>query len=335
MRARNWLSGAIVVASVLMVGACGSAGDTTIPSDAAPQEVAEVAGLEGVHSGVVEANLFVTKLKKNEAISFRINGGFKDLDEGSLPRFYLAAGSQGRWNGRAADFNSLLTVLPDKAAIAYGQAEGEKSYEIEASTLDELKSKLDQARAEEGKGDVDACLEAAHDFDLAQLVRDPKIEGRREEADGTKAVLLVGDLDIPQLRDLLVELARDPDCGAQIKALGLPPAAQLATARVDFKKGFGGPRLTVAVDRHGVIRELSTRFECARLNGELFELQLDFKLGEVNRGIEVNGSMEGEPVDSLLRRFGTTREAALQAQGSEAVIGLLEGLGGSLTGRLP
>ena len=151
--------------------------------------------------------------------------------------------------------------------------------------------------------------------------------------------MIAGEIDIPRLQSLLVGLAQDPACGAQVEALGLPPAAQLEAAKVDFKKGFG-PRLTLAVDRHGVIRELSTRFECARLNGELFELQLDFHLNEVNQAIE-SWAIEsaevkaGKPLDDLLREFGTTQETALKAEGEEVAIAFLEGLGGSLAGRLP
>jgi hypothetical protein len=118
-----------------------------------------------------------------------------------------------------------------------------------------------------------------------------------------------------------------------MEALGLPAAAELEAAKVDFKKGFGGPHLTLAIDRYGVIRELSTRFECARLNGELFELQLDFRLSEVNRAIEVSGSPEGGSLDNLLRKFGTTQGAVLQAGSSEAVIAFVEGLSRAMTGR--
>jgi hypothetical protein len=332
---RQWLSGAIAVALAVSVGACsgGSSGEATIPPGAPPQEIAELAGLDGVHSGDAEANLIVTKLKKNEAISFRVNGSFKRLNEGASPELFMAASSQGQWNGHSADFNSSATVLPDKAAIAYGQGADEKSYQIEPSSFDGLRSKLDQARSEGGEGDLAACLEAAQGFDFARLLRAPKIEDHREESDGTKVVIVAGDLVISRLRSLFVELARDPDCAAQMKALGLPPAAQLETARVDFKKGFGGPRLTLAVDRHGVVHELSTRFECARLNGEFFELQLDFNLREVNRPIEVSDSVEGDSLSDLLRRLGTSEEAALKARGSEAVIAFLEGLGGALVGR--
>lgn len=333
--------GLIAAAAVIScLAACGGGGggatvdDTTIPPDAAPREIAEAADLEGVRSGRVGAELLVTKLKKKQVIQFRFNGSFRQLGEGSLPLFSMAASSEGQWNGRAVDFNSLLTVLPEHAVISYGRTEGEKSYEIETPTLEELRSKLNEALSGEGKGDVGACLEAARDFDFAQLFRDPKIEDRREESDGTNVFLISGKIDIPQLKRQLVKLAQDPECGAQLEALGLPPPAQLEAARVDFKKGFG-PHLTLAVDRHGVIRELTTRFECARLNGEFFELQLDFYLQEVNQAIETAAVAKGEPLGNLLRELGTTQEAALHAEAEEIVIAFLKGLGGSLTGRLP
>jgi hypothetical protein len=336
-RIRIGAAWAVAIALASFAGACGggSGGDEiTVASNAGPREVAEIAGLRDVHSGNLEASLVVTKLKRKESISLRLTAGFKRLGEGDLPQAYVATTSQGLWNGRKIDFDSLLLVLSGKAMVSYGSAGKRKSYEIELSALEELKSKLDQARAVGGEGNLAACLEAAGEFNLDQLVRDPEIEGRRKESDGTGVILINGAVDLPRLHDLLVSLAEDPGCGAQMEALGLPSASALEGARVDFKKGFE-PRLKLAVDRHGVLRELTTRFECARLNGELFELELTFGLKEVNQATEVYGSVEGESLDSLLRRFGTTKEAVLGADASEAVIGFLEGLGGVLSGRKP
>lgn len=334
---RTGLLGALAVALALAVGACGSgSGETTLPLDAPPREVAEVAGFSGVHSGSVEASLIVTKLKRDEAISFRANGGFDQLGEEPVPRFYVAATSQGRWNGREVNFNSLLRVLPSGAAISYGEGANQKSYEVPRPTLRGLKAKFEEAQGDGETGNVSACLAAAGEFDLSDLLRKPELEGRRKESDGTTVLLVKGAIDISALRNLFVKLARDPACGAQIEALGLPAAAKLEKARVDFKKGFGGPHLTLAVDRHGVIRELSTRFECARLNGEFFELQLNFNLREPNRATEVSSpGGEGKPLAGLLRQFGTTQGAALKAPGSAAVLAFLGGLGDALVGRRP
>ena len=331
-------SAVAAVVAVSSLVACGGGEDAsttlTVSPHAGAKTVAEVAGLEGVHSGEVEASLLVTKLKANEAISFRVDGSFARLGEESPPQLAMAASSQGHWDGRTVDFNSLLTVLPKEAALSYGHIEEEKPYEIEGPTLERLKSKFDEAQSEGGKGDVTACLEAARGLDLAQLIHAPEIEDRRTESDGTKVALISGEIDIPRLQGLLVRMLRDPDCGAQAEALGLPPAAQLEAAEVDFKKGFG-PRLTLAVDRHGIIRSLFTRFECARLNGEFFELQLNFSLREVNQASELTQAATGEPVEKLLREFGTTEEAALGAEAEELVVGFLRGLGAGLSGRLP
>lgn len=330
-----WVA-ATVLAIALTVGACGGGGsEATVPPDATAPEVAELAGFDGVHSGAVEASLVITKLKTKEAISMSVGGRFKHLAEGDLPLVFMNASSQGLWNGRDVNFNSLLILLSHAGWARYGLGAGEKHYRIAPSTLEAFDSKFMQAQEGGAVGDVGACLQASQESDLAGLMRDPKIEGRREEGDGTKVVLVTGDLVIGRLRSLLVKLARDPSCGAQMKALGLPSAGQLEASRVDFKKGIKGAPLTLAVDRHGVIRELTTRFECARLNGEFFELQLDFSLREVNQAIDVSGSTEGEPLDHLLRKFGTTQGAALRAEGDAAVIAFLKGLGGAMTGRLP
>jgi hypothetical protein len=332
--------GAMVIA-LLLLGGCGgdSSSDSetdeiTLSPAAPPKEVAEVAGAEGVHSGEAEVSLLISKPKEEEAVYIRVNGGFERLGEGPMPRLVsMDASSNGQWNGRSVDSNTFLDVSPEQAQIVYGKAAKEESYEIEAATIDTLMSKFEQAHSSEGRGDLAACLQASHGFELAQLLRDPEIEDRREESDHTKVIVVTGDLVISRLRDLAVQLARDPDCGAQLAALGLPPAGVLEAAKVDFKKGFGGPRLTLAVDRHGVIRELSTHFECARLNGEVFELQLDYGMREVNRSIEASVGGGGKPLDRLLQKLGTTEEAILGAESTETVIAFLEGLGGTLIGR--
>lgn len=329
-------TGAAAVVLAFSVAACGGGHDeTTVGVDSTPLEVAEAAGLHGVHSGIASGSLIVSKLKTKEVMSLSFSGGFKQPDQGGRPQFYLAADSKGRWNGRTIEFNSRLLVLADSGIINYGPAGKEGVYEIEGSTLEGLASKLSLARTDEGESDMTACPRAAEGFDFSQLLRDPEVEGRHREGDGTEVVVVKGELAIPRLQNLLVGLAKDPDCGAQMKALGLPSAAELEAARVDFKKGFGGPYLTLAVDSHGVFRGLSTRFECARLNGELFELQLDLGLAEPNQEVDVSGEAETKPLDSLLRKFGTTQEAILRAGADEAVIAFLEELSGAMTGRLP
>jgi hypothetical protein len=338
MRSLRVIGLVVSVVAVSWLTACGGGGGgEAAQSEAAaalPREIVESLGLRKVHSGHLEASLFVTKLKEEEGLSLRLIGSFQQLGEGATPQFSLDMTSQGDWNGHLADFNGQLTDFSDKASITYGPTEGEQPYRIETSTLNALGSKLREARAEDGKGNLLACVEAVRGLDFAHLVRHLKAEGRRKEPDDTKVAVMSGEVDVPRLQGLLVRMAQDPDCGAQIEALGLPPAPQLEAARVDFKKGFG-PQLTLAVDQRGVIRQLSTRFECARLDGELFELQLDFNLQEPAGVIESPAVGGGEPLEKLLRQFGTTQDAALTASGEELVIALLEGIGGGLSGHLP
>jgi len=332
-----WMLGAFAVALLLLLNACGSESGTdtdeiTLSPTAPPREVAEVAGLAGVHSGEAEVSLLLNDLETEEPVSIYLLAGFEGLDEGSMPQsLSMDAKSNGELNRRSVDASASLSVLPDKAQIAYGNAERQKSYEIGTESLAALRSKFEQAHSEEGTGDLAACLQAFERFELTQLLRDPKIEERRQESDGTKVTVVVGELIISRLREFAVKLARNPACGAQMAALGLPPAPVLEMAKVDFKKGFG-PHLTLAVDRHGVIRELSTRFECARLNGKVFELEFGFRMREVNRPIQVRAGESGKPFDRLLGELGTTEDAVLRAPSSVAVLAFLEGLSNILTG---
>ncbi len=325
----------VAILTSVSFAACGGRDSaTTVSPDATPQEIAAVAGIRDLHSGNINAGLIVTKLAKNESIVLGFTGSFEGLGEGEQSQFHVAASSQGRWSSRTIDLNSQLTVRPEGAVLDYGPSGREEAYELLPKTFENLRAEVGRAQEAGGGGDASACLDAAGEFDLAELIRDPEIEGRREESDRTKVVLVTGDLNIPRLHYLLLRLARDPDCGAQMDALGLPTADEMAGARVDFKKGFG-PKLTVAVDRHGLLRSLTTRFECARLNGEKFELELNFGLSEVNQEIEISGPVEGAPLSKLLQRLGTTQEAILGGSSEETVIALLQGLGDAMAGRLP
>lgn len=327
---------ALVAALTALLVGCGGdgGGETTIAPDATPREVAQVAGFQGVQSGSVDTNVILSSRRKHESIALHLTAGFNPSAEGEPSSFALTLSSQGEWHGRSVNFNGNLVVLPDGAVLHYGPFGAEQAYQADASSLEELRSKFAQAEADGGKGDLSACLDAAGEFSLAELLPRPKIEAHRKEADGSRVVLLSGAIDLPRLHSLLAKVARDPDCAAQLAALGLPSADEIEGAKVDIGRGYV-PRLTVAVDRHGVIHALSTRFDCARMNGEIYELELSFSLGEVNQPVDVSGFIEGAPVDNLLRKFGTSLESAMRADATEVVLAVLEGLGANVAGQSP
>lgn len=333
----TWVRKALVSAAAVLalsISACGGggSGETTLSNASSPREIVEAASLRGVHSGRFDTGVGVNKLKTKESIGFHAAGSFKGLGEGEQPQINVVVSAQGAWKGRKIDLDSLLLALPEGGMVSYGTAAVRKPFRIGRSTLHELRSKLSAADEEGGAGDLGACLDALGEFNFDELILHPEIEERRQEPDGTKVVVVNGPIDFPRLYRLVDRLARDPACGAQMTALGLPSAAELETLEVDFKKGFP-PHLALTVDKHGIIRELVTRFECARLHGELFELQLNFLLSEVNQQIEVAIPIEGQPLDALLRRFGTSVEAVLNTPSSEAVVGFLGGIGALLSGR--
>lgn len=333
---RSLMALAIVAALAGTAVGCGrgGSGEITLASDATPREVAEAAGFQGVHSGRVNTTLILSKKGKGESISVRLAAGVDQSPEGDASPFELGLTSQGRWNGHPLDFNSQLVVLSNRAVLHYGSVGAEKAYKVGASTLEELRSKYEQAQADGDQGDLSACLDAAEEFRLAEVLRKPEIEGHRKEADGARVVLLSGPVDLPRLHALLNKMARDPNCGAQLQALGLPSAAEIESAKVDIGRGYV-PTWTAAVDRHGVIHALSVRFDCARMKGEIYELELNFSLGEVNQPIDVTGFIEGAPIDALLQRFGTNLESAMRASGSEAILAFLQGLGADVAGQTP
>lgn len=260
---------------------------------------------------------------------------FEGFGEEALPQFHLVLRSQGLLDGRSVDFNGSLMLLPSEAEFIYGRSYHEQSYKPDKATFEKLKSKFEEAQEEGGEGDLTACLQAAEGFELARLVHDFKDEGRRKDPDGTPVFLVGGEIDIPAFVNLLVHLARDPACGAQMRALGLPPAVELEVAMAELKRRIEEAKVTLALDENGVLHDLVVHAAWKNRLGKSLELELEFLLREVNKPIEVSLSPGGRPLDALLRKFGSNQAAALRAGGPEAVIGFLKGTAGGVTGQLP
>ena len=326
---------ALVIVTALSLAACGDSGEDTVVTPGNPKGLAEEATLDGIHSGHVESLLAIGNRSRGETIHMRLIADFKGFGEESLPQFHVSLSSQGLLGGRTVDFNGSLILLPSEALFIYGRAYRERAYQADDATFKALRSKFEETQEEGGEGDVTACLQAAKGVELARLVRNFKGEGRRKDPDGALVFLVSGEIDVPRLIDVLVSLARDPACGTQMRALGLPSAPELEAVRAGLEGRVKEAEVTLAVGKDGFLHDLAVHAAWENLQGKDFGLEFEYLLREVNKPTEVLTSSGERPLNALLRKFGSSQAEALQAGGAEAVVGFLKGIAGGMTGQLP
>lgn len=321
---------------VLLFAGCGSGGgEVTVERKTPPAAMVEAANFVGVHSGLVEGTFAVENLATRGLFGVHVSAGFDRGGGGALPPFYVAFGGSGRRHGRPFEVNARLFYQPTQATFVYGPAFRELSYRPGTAEFKKLTTGLEAARGEGGPEDVTACIDAVGGATPGSLIRDPAPAGGLATPDGTRLLLVAGKIDAPALLDLMVRSAADPGCGAQMKALGLPSASELAATASAAKGPVGGGEVTVGVDRHGLVRYVKADLEFVNAQGNKVELSGEFTLREVNKPVPIEGSANARPLTQLLRKFDVNPQAVGRASDTELFLGLLEGLRGSLTGDLP
>lgn len=332
---RTWtraLGAPIAVAALALAGCGGGGGEETIGARTSPRAIVGAANLRDIHSGEFEITSLSTI--NGETLDMLFDGRFRKLGEADLPLFQVSSNSLTRLNGRSGEFNGRLFFQSDGAVLVFGPAFREQSFAPKPVALKKLKMKVEEAQREGGQGDIAACIEAAQGVHLPQLLRNLKSEGRSEGNDGTPLFSVAGDIDLSHVTAAIMQLAEDPDCGAQMQAIGLPAVAELDAVSALVQGQKDEARATLAVDRRGVLRDLTVY---VKLPAPKFELRFHWALRSVNQPVEIyslSGSEKHRPVDALLRKFGTDLDAATQANGREVVLGFLEGLGAGLGGRV-
>jgi hypothetical protein len=322
--------------AALAFSACGDDsrdGATITPQQ--PQAATEIASFDGVHSGEMGSELVIWNRTAEKRVAMRFAGNFQRLGEEVPPQLHLALSSQGTLGGRSIDFNGSLFLLPKRAAVVYGPSFGEVPYKVSTNTFERMKTLFREAQAENGKGGFTACLNAAGDMNIADLIRNPSSEGASEESDGVRVYEISGEVNALGLVADLVHLTEDTHCEAQMRALGLPSATQLRAVKMEMRGAVRTSQITLGLDRQGVVHKFFSKIEFKNQKGDLIDYELTFWLENVNKGQEIVASPRGRPLDALLRKFGASEEAALRAGPAEAVISFLEGVGGGMTGRLP
>jgi hypothetical protein len=326
--------GAAFLLVLLALGACGSSGgDESIEQlPASPSGKAEAANFNGVHSGEIELALEIDRYKKKpEEINMRILGNFLKSEKEALPQLDLAIESNGDLAGHTVEFLSGPLLRAEKWIVNF---DGEV-YEPDQATFKELKSKFEGAQEQEGDlGNAMACVEAAEGLNVTEVVHHVSYEGKGESLDGKKVETVGADLDVSAALDALIKLTEEsPACKAQLEAVGLPPKAELEELKQELKGALTAARLTLSVDKHGLVRYFKILANVELPRNEELEVELVMRLNRVNEVTELPNTHGYSPYASLLKQFGLDNEDVKQADAGEVYVGILEVLSDRLFGR--
>jgi len=328
-----WTLLGLVMLAAVVDGGCGNAGgeEATGEVPASPAGKAEVAAFDGVHSGEVELALEIDRYKKkSEEINLRILGNFMKAGEEPLPQLDLAIESNGDLAGHNVEFLSGPLLRAEKWIVNFDG----KVYEPDQATFNELKSKFEAAQEEEGgEGNAMACVEAADGFSITDVVHHVSYEGKGETLDGKKVETVGADLDVSAAIDELIKLGKEsPGCKAQLEALGLPPAGELEELEKELKGSLTAARLTLSLDKDGVVRYFKILANVELPRNEELEVELVMRLSRVNEVTELPNTHGYSPYASLLKQFGLDSQEVEQADAGEIYVGVLEVLSDRLFG---
>lgn len=305
------------------ITACGSGGETADQTAETPQEVAESAGFEGVHSGELEITLKINRGKKPEQINMRILGSFVKASEGKLPEIDTGMESHGSFAGHEVDFNSGFTLSPKQAVISYGPIYKEHTYQADKATFEDLKSNFESALGAGGEGDAGACLNAAGDFNLAKILRGISFEGKSETPDGRQFEVLGADLDVPAVIDELTKLGEDEGCRAQLEALSVP-LAQLKALETQLGRSLSAAQVTLEIDKNEVIHSLKFLVSVKLPGNEMLEVEFVIHLNKINEVTEVLEPQGEFSIEKLFKKFGVDLQQVEEADSGERLTSFLE-----------
>jgi hypothetical protein len=326
----------LVTSALIAAGAfvgCGSGsggGETTLP--ASPSGKAEAANFDGVHSGEIELAFEIDRYNKHpEEINMRILGNFMKAGEEALPQVDLAIESNGNLAGHKVEFLSGPLLRNDKWVVNFDG----KVYEPGPAIFKELRSKFEEAQGEEGDaGNAMACVEAAQDIGITDVVKHVSFEGKGETLDGKKVETVGADLDLSAAIDELIKMGKEsPGCRAQLEAVGLPPAAQLEELKKELEGTLTAARLTLSLDKHGLVRYFEILANVELPHNEELEVELVMRLTRVNEVTELANTHGYNPYSALLQQFGLDNGDVKQADAGEIYLGVLEALSDRLFGR--
>lgn len=304
-----------------------------------PQAVIEEATFEGVESGELELSLGIdAKGEEGGSVDVSLSGPFQSRGEEKAPELDLTARADGSIGGEEVNFEGGLVLLPDKAFVNY---EG-TSYEVDPTTYGFVEAMLKelqkQGEAQEDKSESaedTACQEAIGEIEIGNFVDNLSDDGSADVG-GAKTTKVSGDLDVAGTFDALIELMEEPECKALFGAAEpLPPTAELEGAKGDVEEALKATHVDLYVGEDDIVRRISARFTIEpEESGEVetVDLTLDLSLTGVNEEQQISAPAGARELGDLFLKLGINPIELAGAAGGGDIGGLLEGLGGALSG---
>jgi hypothetical protein len=333
-RKRSVLLLAAFAALAAILSACGGGGGG---SSEDPQKVIESATFEGIESGEVDVSLNVnSKGDKGGELKAELSGPFQTTGKESLPELGLAISAKGEAEGEKIDFEGGLTVLGDRAFIAYSG----KNYEVDPTTFGFIKSGFEEAQQEGSKesqtAEVTACQKAAESLDLGEFIDNLENEGS-EDIDGTGTTKLSGELNPKTAVEAIIKLSENSACSSELEATGALPLDELKEQQSELTDAVKKAHITVNVgeDDHiprKVVAELTIE---PKGTGETSEVEFELTLSKVNEKQTIKAPAGAEPIEKLFAQLGVNPFELLgmfEGGGSGGLGSLLEGIGGESGG---
>lgn len=317
---------AALVALSAALAACGGG------SSDDPQTVVEEATLKGVESG--KLNLAVdlnVQGKKGGKVNVAVSGPFQSESEAEYPELDLAFSAKGSLGGKDLNREGGLTLLGNKAYVAYEGTE----YEVDSTTFNFVKSMLKQQSGGQGKSsEIAACQEAAGELELSDFVENLKSAGSAEVG-GTSTTKISGDLDATSAIEAVSTLIENPKCREQLSAAGpLPSAAELDKAKSTVQDSLKSAHVDLYVGDDHIVRRIVAQAtieppKSSKSGAKRVEVDLDMTLTGVNEEQTISAPAKSKPLSDLFLKLGINPIellGAFQNGGTESLGGLLEGL---------
>lgn len=318
-----------LVAFAAVLSACGGGGGSEDP-----QALVDEATLKGVESGNLDLSVDVgIKGEKGGDVKVALSGPFQSEDEAEYPELDLSFASHGSVGGKDLNREGGITLLGNKAYVAYEGIE----YEVDATTFNFVKSIIkQQGGGKNQSSEIAACQEAASDLEPADFVENLKDEGSADVG-GTSTTKISGDLNATGAVEVFSELIEDPACGEELSATGVvPPAAELDKAKSTVKEAVKSAHVDLYVGDDHIVRRIVAQAtieppKSAKSSAKRVELDLDLTLTGVNEDQTISAPSNAKPLSDLFVKLGINPIELLGALqnggGSKGLGGLLEGLG--------
>lgn len=325
-RIRIFVLIATLAALAIAFAACGGGGGSSTED---PQSVIDNATLKGVESGKLDLKIGIkSEGKEGGDLNVSLSGPFQGGGKGNLPQLDLAAKASGTIKGEAIDFEGGLTLLSDRAFVAYKGT----VYEVDPTTFGFVKSSFEQASQQGGEesAEVTACQEAATGLKIGEFVDNLSNEGSAD-VEGTSTTKVSGDLNAGGAIDAIIKLTENPACSSQLEAAGPLPLSELESVKGEISTAVKKAHADVYVGDDDIIRKIAAELtiEPKGSSGEKVEIEFELSLGGVNEEQEISAPANAKPLEGLFKELGVNPLELLEGASSGGGIGsLLEGVTG-------